>query len=604
MAELNFGLLTPPGSQSIGNAFAQGMDQAAVARAQENQNALAQYTLGKAKREDELTNQLLGDLRNAKTPQEQAYAYARAGKPKEGSDLLTGIATRQNLEARTGASRALTATSEFDLTQKRTNKAIIDISNLPDSETALASIDRHLAAGDIDDAKATALKAKLGNQATFLSGRTEIIMGMLEAKDRLPYEKITTTTTNLGDVSREQQVDAFGRKIGVPTVTRIGVSPNTTVTLAQAQQHFDGLSAYQKQQLLAQGKQFDSDRGVIVDLKNGTFEPVYSYPSSTPAAPAAIPTAPSAAPAGTPITQPRAATLGTLPRVTTVQQTNNMEGATAIRRQELVNEQSALENARQKLASPAAANDPDIRRFYEERFKEATNNIDALNKELRNQPAQPSATQPAQRTVLGPKTETPRFDTNAGGFVYPPSAENPQGKFVPVSGLDGKPLNESQGNATAYGLRMKEAQAILDNLANPKTGSPTLRGAAVENIPLAGGAIGKILPSFLGGTSEQQQQVKQAKSNFITAVLRKESGAVISDSEFAREDEKYFPQFNDSQKVIKQKEDARNLAITAMKFQAGPGAKEIDKYVPSISREKTAPNLSEPPAGAVRVKAK
>ena len=41
-----------------------------------------------------------------------------------------------------------------------------------------------------------------------------------------------------------------------------------------------------------------------------------------------------------------------------------------------------------------------------------------------------------------------------------------------------------------------------------------------------------------------------------------------------------------------------------MKFQAGPGAKEIDKYVPSISREKTAPNLSEPPAGAVRVKAK
>jgi hypothetical protein len=53
-----------------------------------------------------------------------------------------------------------------------------------------------------------------------------------------------------------------------------------------------------------------------------------------------------------------------------------MEGATAIRRQELANEQNALENARQKLASPAAANDPDIRRFYEERFKEATSNIE------------------------------------------------------------------------------------------------------------------------------------------------------------------------------------------------------------------------------------
>jgi hypothetical protein len=54
MAELNFGLLTPPGSQSIGNAFVTGMDQAAAARAQENQNALSQYTLSKARREDQV----------------------------------------------------------------------------------------------------------------------------------------------------------------------------------------------------------------------------------------------------------------------------------------------------------------------------------------------------------------------------------------------------------------------------------------------------------------------------------------------------------------------------------------------------------------------
>lgn len=56
MAELNFGLLTPPGSQSIGNAFVSGMDQAAAARAQENQNALSQYTLGKARREEQVQN--------------------------------------------------------------------------------------------------------------------------------------------------------------------------------------------------------------------------------------------------------------------------------------------------------------------------------------------------------------------------------------------------------------------------------------------------------------------------------------------------------------------------------------------------------------------
>lgn len=88
MAELNFGLLTPPGSQSIGNAFVQGMDQAAVARAQENQNALSQYTLSKARREDELTNQMLAGMQGADTIEKQADVLRRGGKYKEANQLL------------------------------------------------------------------------------------------------------------------------------------------------------------------------------------------------------------------------------------------------------------------------------------------------------------------------------------------------------------------------------------------------------------------------------------------------------------------------------------------------------------------------------------
>ena len=140
----------------------------------------------------------------------------------------------------------------------------------------------------------------------------------------------------------------------------------------------------------------------------------------------------------------------------------------------------------------------------------------------------------------------------------------------------GQALTESQGNATAFGLRMKESDAILANLA--KEG--VLRGANIEATPLVGTALGKILPSVLGGTSGSQQQVNQAKLNFITAVLRKESGAAIGDDEFVKEDKKYFPQFGDTEKTIKQKTDARKLAIRAMEIQAGPGAKEIQKYQP------------------------
>jgi hypothetical protein len=140
-------------------------------------------------------------------------------------------------------------------------------------------------------------------------------------------------------------------------------------------------------------------------------------------------------------------------------------------------------------------------------------------------------------------------------------------------------LTESQNNATAFGMRMKESDAILEDLA--KKG--TLRGANIQATPLVGEALGKVLPSFLGGTNEAQQMVNQAKTNFITAVLRKESGAAIGQNEFDTEDKKYFPQLGDSAGVLKQKADARKLAIRTMEIQAGPGAKNIREYVPTVN---------------------
>ena len=112
MAELNFGLLTPPGSQSVGNAFVSGMDQAAAARAQENQNALSQYTLSKAKREDELTNQLLGDLRGATTDAEIYRAYQRAGKGDVASKLRGEALTQDELRNKIKAQPGLMARTE------------------------------------------------------------------------------------------------------------------------------------------------------------------------------------------------------------------------------------------------------------------------------------------------------------------------------------------------------------------------------------------------------------------------------------------------------------------------------------------------------------
>ena len=186
---------------------------------------------------------------------------------------------------------------------------------------------------------------------------------------------------------------------------------------------------------------------------------------------------------------------------------------------------------------------------------------------------QPPAALPGQRTPAIPGM-TSVLDQTTMPLVAQGGERMPG---MPVAGKE-KPMTETQSNATAYGMRMKEANAILEDLS--KKG--VLKGAVIEATPLIGGTLGQVLPSVLGGTSAAQQQVNQAKSNFITAVLRKESGAVISDSEFDREDKKYFPQINDSPAVIKQKENARKLAIKAIEVQAGPGAKNIQQLQPSV----------------------
>jgi hypothetical protein len=63
-------------------------------------------------------------------------------------------------------------------------------------------------------------------------------------------------------------------------------------------------------------------------------------------------------------------------------QAGRTQDAKALQQQELVREQTNLAAAQQKLASQAAATDPDIRKFYEDRVKLHTDNIASLNKEL------------------------------------------------------------------------------------------------------------------------------------------------------------------------------------------------------------------------------
>jgi hypothetical protein len=148
-------------------------------------------------------------------------------------------------------------------------------------------------------------------------------------------------------------------------------------------------------------------------------------------------------------------------------------------------------------------------------------------------------------------------------------------------------LTESQGNAVGFGVRAKEANSLLNQLEQSGVKDTGKVRSTVAGIVGATPFVGEkaeqgmhaamnVLPEFLGGPSEAQQATDQARRNFVTAVLRKESGAAISNSEFYNEAQKYFPQPGDAPSVIKQKQHARETAIKSLEYQAGQGAKYIE----------------------------
>lgn len=168
----------------------------------------------------------------------------------------------------------------------------------------------------------------------------------------------------------------------------------------------------------------------------------------------------------------------------------------------------------------------------------------------------------------------PQFNQEAGGFVSRPTAAAPGGTFTPLADYQkrDKPLTEYQGKASLFASRMDKANRIMGELAAAGTDKPSVIKNTLESVPLVGGALGRA-GNFVA--SEPQQKLEQSQRDFVNAVLRQESGAAISPSEFESAQKQYFPQPGDSEGVIAQKAGNRATAIQGMALQSGPGAAKL-----------------------------
>jgi hypothetical protein len=136
--------------------------------------------------------------------------------------------------------------------------------------------------------------------------------------------------------------------------------------------------------------------------------------------------------------------------------------------------------------------------------------------------------------------------------------------FGPKAGA-GKPLNDAQSKALLFGSRMQESDKILTELESQGVMRPGAISQSAQTaaglVPFMGDKFSEVAATATNFTqSAEQQRVEQARRDFINAVLRRESGAVISPSEFANAERQYFPAAGDKPEQIAQKRKNRALA--------------------------------------------
>jgi hypothetical protein len=154
--------------------------------------------------------------------------------------------------------------------------------------------------------------------------------------------------------------------------------------------------------------------------------------------------------------------------------------------------------------------------------------------------------------------------------------QDKQGNIKPVQGYtpktgSSKPLTDAQAKALLFGTRMQEANKVLESVAGQYFPAAVNAKVSAERLPLIGGAAGMAGNAML---SAEAQQAEQAQRDFINAVLRRESGAVISDSEFANANKQYFPQPNDKPGTLAQKKRNRELAISGLLAEVPEGRRQ------------------------------
>ena len=156
--------------------------------------------------------------------------------------------------------------------------------------------------------------------------------------------------------------------------------------------------------------------------------------------------------------------------------------------------------------------------------------------------------------------------------------------------------NNATGQVTVVGRTRGQYTEGASSAAQFASRMAAAHNTLVELEDLGVDRVGVYAAAF-GAGSEEERRIRQAQREFVNAILRRESGAVISDSEFASAEQQYFPTPGDSPAVIEQKRQARQRSLQGL-INASQGAYE-EWYGEGSGSEIPPPQRPGSAAGAI-----
>lgn len=180
--------------------------------------------------------------------------------------------------------------------------------------------------------------------------------------------------------------------------------------------------------------------------------------------------------------------------------------------------------------------------------------------------------------LLGEQLSKARYDNQE---VRSKISKAMKGEYVPTG--------KEKYTEGAYALRMDNAKRIMDDLIE--------KGVAPKDITAF--SFNKTFGKPTPGKSDEQRQFEQASLDFLSANLRKESGAAIAPLEIKQEFYKYIPLGGDSAALAANKAQSQEASLLGMMNVSEGGYESLKQQQTNLQLrgsdtldEETAPTVS------------